>query len=91
VRQIRRAELDTAVDKADVKSKKEKPKDRFNVGSVVEPGYVSPKRCSVCGIPIGPSEDECDVCRYKAETRRSAHSDVITIHNVPYAIIDRQF
>lgn len=96
VRQIRKVETELAqselaAGKASVKSNRKKPQDRFKVGPVDEPGYVPPKRCSVCGIPVGPDEDPCEVCRYKAETKGNADSDIITIHNVPFAVIDRRF
>jgi len=85
VRQIRQAEPDLGI------KPKKKPQDRFGADIVIDPDYTPPKRCSICGIPVDPGEDQCDVCRYKAETKRSTDGDVITIHNVPFAIIDRQF
>lgn len=85
VRQIRQAEPDLGIKPA------KKPQDRFGVDAVVDPDYTPPKRCCVCGMPVDPDEDECEVCKYKAETICDADSDVITIHDVPFAIIDRRF
>jgi AraC-like DNA-binding protein/predicted nucleic acid-binding Zn ribbon protein len=86
VRQIRQAEPDLCI-----KPRKEKPEDRFGDGVIIDPDYTPPKRCSVCGLPVGPYEDECELCRYQSETRRDRDSDTITIDYVPFAIIDRRF
>ena len=94
--QIKKAESEpaqpgVAVNKSQVKAKKEKPRDRFEAGAVVEPGYVRPRLCTTCGTPINPSERDCDVCRHKAVAKRNTDGSDIVVSSFPFAILDRKF
>lgn len=89
--QLQAAQSEPAASKSRIKANKEKPQDPFALGDTAEPGYSPPRFCSTCGTPVSPGERDCDICRYKAETKRNADSDVIVISSFPFAIIDRKF
>ena len=93
--QIKKAESELAQSGSttdETQANKQKSQDPFKVGPVREPGYVPPRRCSICGIPVRCGEEQCDVCRYKAEGKRNADGDdIIVITKIPFAVIDRKF
>jgi hypothetical protein len=45
----------------------------------------------VCGSPVGPDEQDCDLCRYRAETQNRRDTGEIVITRIPFASIDREF
>ena len=89
--QLEAAQSEPAASKSRVKTREHIPQDPFALGDTAEPGYTPPRFCSACGIPVSPGERDCDICRYKAETKRNADSDVIVVSSFPFAIIDRKF
>lgn len=90
--QLEAAQSEPSASKPRAKTREHIPQDPFALGDTAEPGYNTPPRlCSTCGTPVSPGERDCDICRYKAETKRNADSDVIVISSFPSAIIDRKF
>lgn len=89
--QLEAAQSEPSASKPRAKTCEHIPQDPFALGDTAEPGYAPPRFCSTRGIPVRPSEQDCDICRYKAESKRNADSDVIVVSSFPFAIIDRKF
>lgn len=89
--QLEAAQSEPSASKPRAKTCEHIPQDPFALGDTAEPGYTPPRFCSTCGTPVRPSEQDCDICRYKAESKRNADSDVIVVSSFPFAIIDRKF